>query len=154
MYGVSKLTVTENVSILSFYKMPDDGKLICLLLERLDKAGINIDGISQTAPHSHHVNLSFTVQDKDLVPTLTAANELSREYPDLKPMVSSENCKLQLFGEEMRYMHGVASSAISAVSAAGVDIRLITTSEVDISILVSGSRMEEALNALKNRFVI
>ncbi len=152
MYGVTNLTVTENVSVLSFHRMPDDGKLICALLEKLDEASVNIDAISQTAPYSHNINLSFSISDNDLVTTLTAINEMAKKHPEIKPMVSSENCKLQLFGDDMRTMHGVASAAISAVANAGVDIQLITTSEVDISILVSGSRVQEAMNALTVKF--
>lgn len=152
MNGVSKLTVSEEVSLIFFENLPADGKSISLLLKTLAREGINIDMISQSAPYAHHVSLSFTIADQDLVKTLRICNELSRENEGLKPMVSSSNCKIQLYGEEMVDYPGVAAAAISAVYESGLEIQLITTSEIDISCLVSRIDVDGALEALKTTF--
>ena len=60
--------------------------------------------------------------------------------------------KLSLFGEEMRTQPGVASTAIAAVAGAGADIRLITTSEVDISLLIAEPSTADAVSVLHDTF--
>ncbi|MEG1849534.1 MAG: aspartate kinase, partial [Oscillospiraceae bacterium] len=63
MNGVSKLTVTEQVSLVFFERLPADGGNMSRLLNTLAKEGVNIDMISQSAPCAHHVSLSFTIAD-------------------------------------------------------------------------------------------
>ena len=66
--------------------------------------------------------------------------------------MSSGNCKLQLYGEEMRSMHGVAAKVIDVIASAGEEIYLVTTSEVDISVLLPRDRVQEAVSALEKAF--
>ncbi|MEM1483882.1 ACT domain-containing protein [Oscillospiraceae bacterium PP1C4] len=152
MDGVSKITVCEDVALVTFHKVSSDLKLIADIFSDFAKAQINIDMISQTAPQGHYIDISFTLQSEQLIKVLELVNKFRETHAKLKPMVSNGNCKIQLYGEEMCEMCGVAASAISAISETDVELTLITTSEVDISLLVTQPHCSEAVEALEKKF--
>ena len=149
MNGVTQISVTEDVSLITFIKVPNDLKIISGIFDAVSEAGINIDMVSQTAPQGQHVNFSFTVGNDDTIKVLSLANSLK-----IKPMVSTGNCKVQLYGEEMPQMHGVFAKVISSVSTTDAELLLITTSEVDISLLVSSALVHEVVDALERDFLV
>ena len=67
MNGVSKLTVTEDVALVTFNKLPADHKLIAGILGAFAEAKINIDMISQTTSRGGDISFSFTVPGGDMV---------------------------------------------------------------------------------------
>lgn len=154
MNGVSKITVTEDEALITFTKLPADHKVIAEILNRFAQEKINIDMISQTAPQSEYISFSFTVQGEFLVPVLELIQKFTESYPTLKPFVSSGNCKIQLYGEEMRTLHGVAARAMEAVASVNADIIIITTSEIDISFLTTNACLDEAVAALEATFQV
>lgn len=108
--------------------------------------------ISLTNTHSGFNSLSFTVSDSDLGAILAVTAAIKERYPSIKPLISSGNVKLSLFGEEMRNLYGVAAKAIAAVAATKTDVRLITTSEVDISLLIAESSLPDVVTVMKETF--
>lgn len=152
MNGVSKLSVCDDVSLITFNGINSDLKFISAVFTELASAGINIDMISQTTPIGDKVSVSFTASGDDLVSILSLIKKYKAEYPLMQPMITGSNSKLQLFGEEMRHTEGVAAKAISAVAGAGAQVLMITTSEVDISMLVTSYNLDEALDALQKAF--
>lgn len=148
MNGVSKLSVCEDIALVTFNRIGADLKFISAVFTDFSKEGVVIDMISQSTPTGDLMNVSFTVAGADLVKVLALTNRYKAQYPNIKPLVSSGNSKLQLFGEEMREMSGVAAKAISTVAEMGASVLMITTSEVDISLLLSGSNQPlESLEA-------
>jgi len=152
MNGVSKLTVTEDVALVTFNKLPADHKLIAGILGAFAEAKINIDMISQTTSRGGDISFSFTVPGGDMVKSLELLNAFKKEELPAGPMVSSGNTKLQLYGEEMRDMYGVAARAIDVVARTGADVVIITTSEVDISMLCSGPHIDACIAELEKEF--
>lgn len=152
MNGVSSLHVVEEITLVTFSKIPSDINFVGDLLTMVSDRQINIDMISLTNTHSGFNSLSFTVLDKDLGELLEITAGIKNRYPAIKPLISSGNAKISLFGEEMRELYGVAAKAISAVSSVGTDIRLITTSEVDISLLIAEASLLDIIAVLKETF--
>ena len=154
MNGVSKLTVTEDVALVTFNKLPADHKLIAGILDEFSKAEMNIDMISQTTSQGGDISFSFTVSGSDMVKALSLLKKMKEEGLEVKPLVSSVNTKIQLYGEEMREMYGVAARAIDVVARTGVQVVIITTSEVDISMLCASSHVDECIEELEKAFAI
>ncbi len=154
MNGVSKITVCEDVTLVTFHKVAADAPLIADIFSAFANEQINIDMISQTAPHGHCIDISFTLPSNQLIKVLELVNKFRETHSSLNPMVSSGNCKIQLYGEEMREMCGVAASAIRAIAKTEAELTLITTSEIDISLLVPQSHFLQAVQALENVFDI
>ena len=67
-------------------------------------------------------------------------------------MVSTGNVKIALYGEEMPSKVGVAAEAFALLSEADIDILLITTSEVDISLVVRSAQSDRAYEILKKAY--
>ncbi|WRS28085.1 ACT domain-containing protein [Oscillospiraceae bacterium MB08-C2-2] len=154
MNGNFKLYTTEDVTLVTFNDIPASLSLIADIFGKFADHQINIDMISQTSPVRGSVSISFTCSDADMIKVLEIARSMGEKNPSLKPMVSSSNCKLQIYGEEMRDFSGVFSKAVSTLAEASVEIQQITTSEIDISLLVAACDFAEASGALEKAFGI
>ena len=152
MYGVSKLDICEDVAVVTLNKMPLDLGVAADFFTGLGRAGIVIDMVSQTSPVGDRVSLAFTCLDADLRGVLDAVKKLREAHPGISSLVSSGNVKVQLFGEEMRTASGVFARALSALADIKVEPQLITTSEVDISLLIPAPRLVCAKSALEDAF--
>lgn len=154
MHGVTRIDVFEGVALVSFKKIPLDTGLLADIFRQFGDSGVNLDMISQTSPISDRVSVSFTCYGADMVKVLAVSKGLRESHPELLPMVSSGNGKLYLFGEEMRSTPGVFARVMDCLNRAGVEPQLVTTSEVDISLLVADARLDEAYAALKAAFAV
>lgn len=152
MNGVSKISTTEDISLVNFKSISRDLRVASQIMAAFSEQGINIDMISQSAPTGETADISFTIDSSDLVRTLAIVQQFRAQYPTVRPSVSSGCCKVQLYGEEMRNQPGVAAKAFSLVSETTSDIRLITTSEVDISILISQHDLPAVRKVLEDYF--
>ena len=154
MYGVDKITVTEDASLITFSKIPADLRLISEIFLRFGEAGIDIDMISQSAPKGENTSVSFTVGSEKLVQVLELINEFREEHPSIKPLIAGGNVKIQLYGEQMPGTPGIAARALAALAKTKCDLMLITTSEVDISLLVTSAHLGDALRVLRVEFAL
>lgn len=149
---ITKITPTEGVTLITLEAVPSSIAFLSDVFGAVSKAEINVDMISQTAPTGNTVTVSFTVSDDDMTKVLSLIKSMSEKYPNVRSLVSSSNVKISLFGESLPDHFGVAAHAFEALNGAGVDILLITTSDVDISILIPQASYEFAFSALKKAF--
>lgn len=151
MKTIQSITVVEDVTLISLQDSPADIAIIDKIFSMISDAKIDVDMISQT-PHGRSASLSFTVKGDDFGKILEIAASMREINPDLKLNVSSGNCKISVFGEEMRGLPGVAAKVFHALAQTHTDIRMVTTSEVDISLLVPKADMDDALVQIQNTF--
>jgi aspartokinase len=149
MKGIERITVTESVALITLHKSPADIHFISSVFGLISEAGINVDMISQTAPLGGEISISFTINDYDLTKVLSLSAKIRLGNPNVKLVVSDGNAKISLYGEEMRDNPGIASQAFKLIATVNADVRLITTSEVDISILVARSDLETVLDMIQ-----
>ena len=151
MYGVSKITSEQNIMLTTFPGAQYSAKSLAEHLEVFAKAGIVVDMICQSAPRGTEVDFSFTTSYRNLAAVMAALPEAAKAHP---PLISGGYSKLNLFGEEMVTSCGVAARALRALAGAGVEIVLITTSDLDISLLVRQQDEDTALEALQKAFEV
>ena len=115
--------------------------------------GVVVDMISQSAPHGTTIDFSFTASSSDL-PLVMKAISVANLDKDAKasPLISVGYSKLNLFGEEMVTSCGVAARALNSLAMAGIEVLLITTSDLDISLLVHAENEYAAYEALKKAY--
>lgn len=154
MNGVSQITAAEDVALVTLYKVPSKIEYTAQLFGYLAERRINVDMISQTAPRGTEVDLSFTVSDDQVVEVLELSNLVREKTPSVQTSVSSSNVKLTISGEEMPDTYGVAARVFETLCGAGVELLLVTTSEVDISVLVSSGDYPAAEEALRKAFAV
>lgn len=153
MSVIHKVYFTENVAIVSFEKAPAQIGFVAHLFDRVTEAGINVDMISQTAPKGDRNTLSFTVSDDRVADVLAIITGLKAEEPSVVPLISAGNVKICLYGEEMPSKVGVASGVFDLLNEQNIDVLLITTSDVDISIVVSAANADRAYDVLKAAYM-
>lgn len=154
MEGITTITVTEDVALVTLRSSPADIRFISHVFLEISKKGVNVDMISQTTPIGNQVSLSFTVSDEQIGTILEVCALLHTENPEIKTDISSGNCKLSFSGEAMRTKPGVAANVFDALAEMGIDLRMITTSEVDISILIPKSEYENVRGHLETAFSV
>ena len=152
MKTIQSISIFEDVTLISLPDFPADITKISNLFNMISDAGINVDMISQIPPKGSLYSLSFTVSDEDFGKVLEISTKLREINPDLMFVVSSGNCKISVYGDEMKKKPGVASMVFEAAAEVNADIRMITTSETDISLLVTKADLENTVNAITKRF--
>lgn len=150
---INRIDQTENVAIVSFEKAQSHIDFVSKLFMDLADAKINIDMISQTASKGDSNTISFTVSDDEIPQVLTTVNKLKQTYSDLQPLVSTGNVKISLFGHDMPAHSGVAAGVFSVLAKEKIDTLLITTSEVDISLVVAIANSDKANELLKKEYL-
>ncbi len=146
---ITELNISDNITLITLNNIPIDHKIIARILTALAQSELNVDMISQTSPLKGKINISFTISDNDLFTAISTLKEFKKQITDLRIEVNSNNAKISLYGEQMKSMPGVAAKTMELLSENDVDIKMITTSEVDISYLIYASDLSEALDALK-----
>lgn len=154
MESIDKITVTEDVALITLQNSPSHMEFITRVFHEIADKGINVDMISQTAPLGGKISLSFTVPDSAMGGIFEIFKMLRTENPELKPVISGGNCKISLSGDTMRALPGVAARVFDVMAGLNVDIRIITTSEVDISLLVSQADYHLVAEALEQVYSV
>ncbi len=148
---ITKISYANEITLITLSTLPG-GKTVSQILTTFAAQGINVDMISQTAPQGGSVRLSFTVSDRDLGVVLTLLGQLSGKENNLSPEILPGNSKIAFYDAGMVNTPGVAAKVFSLLSEASIQIMLVTTSDVDISILVSAHDLGEALGVMRKGF--
>ena len=98
--------------------------------------------------HGAFTGLSFTISDNDLVDVLAFTTQLKKET-DVNVIVSSVNHKISVYDPIMKNTPGIAAKVFGAIANTKADLRLITTSEVEISLLVTEADFDTVLSAIE-----
>lgn len=149
---VDNIYVTEDVTLFSLCDAPADISHMAEVFKMIADAGIDVDMISQFPLSGASSGFSFTVSDNDFVSVLSIASELRNRSPKTKISVSSGNCKITVSGEEMRGTPGVSAAVFKAVASVDADVRMITTSEIEIAMLVVKSDVDEVIATIEKEF--
>lgn len=146
--GITKIAYAADVTLITLSSLPSDSRTVASVLTALSDNGVNVDTISQTAPQGGSIRLSFTISDASLAIALSVLAKLRQENPAISPEILPGNCKLAFYDENMVQTPGVAAKLFALLSQADIQVMLITTSEVDISILVNGHNLSDALTLM------
>ena len=151
MYGVTKITSEQNIMLTTFPGAQYSAQSLAEHLDVFAKAGIVVDMICQSAPRGSEVDFSFTTSYDNFTAVMVALPDAVKSNP---PLISGGYSKINLFGEEMVTSCGVAARALQALAQVSVEVVLITTSDLDISLLVRQQDEDTALAALRSAFAL
>jgi aspartate kinase len=138
-------------SLVTFFNLPNYPGVAADVFQAVGRAGLNVDMIVQSFPRNGRAEISFTVPGADRAQALDTArniaNDLGANATDV-PKVA----KLSLTGVGIRSHAGVADKLFAPLANAGVNIDLISTSEVRVNIIVSAEHGTSSLKILRNAF--
>lgn len=141
-----KITVNENITLISLHNVSASMSVIADIFERIGDMDIDVDVISMSPVQSDLTSLSFTVNDEDTIKLLQFVKKLSGL--STKPIVSSGNYIISVLENEMENQPGFASKIFRSLAQVNTDIRIISTSEVQISMLVTEADFNCAYSAI------
>ena len=142
------ITVCDDITLITLQNIPADLCFISEVFDKIAKMDVDVDMISLSPVQSSKTSLSFTIMDDDLVKILSYTSKL--DDGQIKPIVSSGNCKISINDAGMEHCPGVAAKVFGCAAQAGTEIRLITTSEAQISLLVTKADFDAAYSAIKD----
>lgn len=151
-HAVSNITATYNVALVTVDNLPNNMKLISNIFNTIAQEKINVDMISQAPPYKGSINISFSIPSDDIVKAIGALNKFKKDVPNLHIEVDADNTKVSVYGEEMKNIPGVAAKLFTILANIGIEVKLITTSEVDISYLIYEKDVDRAIDAIKSEY--
>lgn len=149
---VTSINVTYNVALVMVDNLPNNIKIISEILNDIALQNINIDMISQAPPYKRSVNLSFSLPREDLIKAISTLNKYKKDILNLHIGIDAENTKLSVFGDKMRDIPGVAAKLYTLLAKNNIELKLVTTSEVDISFLIYDKDADRAIDAIKSEY--
>lgn len=150
---VSGLAVDKDQASVAIMDVPDQPGIAGKIMQAVAKENIVIDMIMQaTNPSLGHNNITFTVHQADLSDTISVLEELKTELGAKKVVSDSDIAKISLIGAGMIGQPGVAAKLFSTLGEAGVNIKMIATSEMRLTCVVSRDEAEKAATAIHQAF--
>lgn len=143
------ISTVDNITLVTLVGFPAQVDSIATILKSIAEYNINIDMISMAPTHGAFMGLSFTISDNDLVEVLAFTTKLKKET-NVNVIVSSVNHKISVYDPAMKNTPGIAAKVFDAIAGTKADLRLITTSEVEISLLVTEADFDTVLSAIQN----
>lgn len=144
---VSGIAHTRDEAKLTVVGVKDVPGVAASLFEPLAKAAINVDMIIQNIARDGTTDMTFTVPGSDLPRALETLKSLSGlEYKDL--VVNENVAKISVVGIGMKSHAGVANTMFRTLADKGINIQVISTSEIKISVLIEDDYTELAVRSL------
>ena len=150
---VSGVTYNKNEAKIEVMRVPDVPGVAAKLFKPIADANIVVDMIIQTSStEKGYADLAFTVPKSDFAKTLQIVRETVKEIGG-KEVVADENiAKVSIVGVGMRSHSSVATQMFSALAKEGININMISTSEIKISCTIDSKYTELAVRALHDAF--
>lgn len=143
------ISTVDDITLVTLVGFPAQVDSIATILKSIAEYNINIDMISMAPTHGAFTGLSFTISDNDLVEVLAFTTKLKKET-NVNVIVSSVNHKISVYDPAMKNTPGIAAKVFDAIAGTKADLRLITTSEVEISLLVTEADFDTVLSAIQD----
>lgn len=149
---VSGVTCSKKDARVLIKGVPDQPGIAAKVLTPVADAGINVDIIIQSSPKEGKNDIAFTVPRTDLAAALEIEEAVAREIGADGVFGDDGIAKISVVGVGMKSHAGVASKMFSTLAAENINIRMISTSEIAISCVITEKYAELAVRALHSAF--
>jgi len=150
--AVSGVTGDRNQAKLTVIGVPDRPGVAARIFGPVAEANINVDMIIQNVSQASLTDISFTVPRVDLGKAVTIVQRVAKEIEAKSVTVTEAIAKVSLVGVGMRSHSGVAARMFEVLSREGINIMMISTSEIKISCVIDEKYLELAMRALHGAF--
>ncbi|MSR43335.1 MAG: aspartate kinase [Pedosphaera sp.] len=150
------VSLDKNQAKITLVAVPDRPGVAARIFKALAEATINVDMIVQNVSHGAGVpatDLSFTMDKPDLLKASKVIEGLKGEIGYREALTDEKIGKLSIVGVGMRSHSGVAAKMFDTLANEGVNIEMISTSEIKISVVIELAKGESAMKALHKSFL-
>ncbi len=149
---VCGIAFNRNEAKLTVMGISDNPGVAAKILQPISSANIDIDMIVQNIAVGGKIDFTFTVQRNDYVRAMEILDGVARDLNATKVVGDTHIAKLSLVGMGMRSHAGIADTMFAALGKEGINIQLITTSEIKISVVIDEKYLELGARALHAAF--
>ncbi|HJT19642.1 MAG TPA: aspartate kinase [Nitrospira sp.] len=150
--AVSGVTGDRNQAKITIVGVPDRPGVAARLLGPVAKANILIDMIIQNVSHASLTDFSFTIPRGDVKKAMPIIQDAAKDIEAKSVSVTEAIAKVSLIGVGMRSHSGVAAKMFEVLAREGVNIIMISTSEIKISCVIDEKYLELAMRSLHSAF--
>jgi len=141
-----------NVAKITVIGVPDKPGVAMSIFEPLAKANISVDTIVQNASVQNITDLTFTVAQTDLNKAMSIVEPVAKFFGAKQCIADATSAKVSIVGTGMQNTPGYAARMFRTLYAEGINIQLITTSEIRITCIISEDKVKDAVQALHRAF--
>lgn len=149
---ISGVTANRDEAKLTVTGVPDQPGIAHRILGPIAEANIEVDMIVQNVGEHGLTDFTFTVHRNDYDKALDIVRKTAQEMGAREVQGDNRIVKVSIVGVGMRSHAGIASQMFQALAAEGINIRMISTSEIKISVVVDEKYLELAVRALHSAF--
>ena len=149
---VSGIAFNRDEAKLTIRGIPDQPGVAYKVLGAISEANIEIDVIVQNVAKDNSATITFTVHRAALKQAEALLNEIAADLGALEVDSDDRIAKVSIVGVGMRSHAGVAAQMFEALASEGINIQLITTSEIKITVVIEERYLELAVRALHSGF--
>jgi len=149
---VSGVTGDHNQAKVTVVGVPDQPGIAAKIFVAIAESAVNVDMIIQNVSQDSLTDISFTVPREELKTAMSLIQDLAKAVGARTVEVNESIAKVSLVGVGMRSHSGVAARMFAALSRDGINIMMISTSEIKISCVVEEKYMELAVRGLHQEF--
>ena len=149
--GIAHDLDTAKITVMG---IPDRPGIAASLFEPLARAGISVDTIVQNAGVDNITDLTFTVSRRDLAASQEIVRPVAENLGGQGIVANAELGKVSIVGNGMQDAPGYAARMFTALHRAGINIQMITTSEIRITCIVDRANVTKAVQVLYDAFYV
>ena len=151
--NVSGIVFSKNDSKITLLGIPDKPGIAAKIFGSLANEDINVDMIVQNiSSDGKYSDLTFTISETDLYRAKKCINNIKNDIKVKNILPDSNVAKISIVGIGMRTNAGIAEDMFKALGKIGINIDLISTSEIKISVLISRKNLKKAINILHQTY--
>ncbi len=149
---VSGVAFNRDEAKISIRGVPDHPGVAAEVFQKLGEADVVVDVILQNVGYEGQADITFTVSKSDFKRATELCQKIAKEVGAKEVTTDDSVCKVSAVGVGMRSHSSVASKMFKALAAASVNIQMISTSEIKISVVIAESDLERAVQAIHQAF--
>lgn len=151
---ISGIAFQRDEAKLTIRGIPDHPGIAHMVLGPISDAHINVDVILQNASEKGFTDLTFTVSREDYQAAMQVLNKLVTELDAQDVKGDDKIAKISVVGVGMRSHSGVANTMFKTLAENDINIQMISTSEIKISVIIAEEKLEDAVRALHVAFAL
>lgn len=151
---VSGIALDKNQARVSLSGVIDRPGIASDIFTRLADNSVNIDMIIQTLGHDGKTNLDFTVPKTELIDSKKVVEQFIAEGEISEASYDERICKVSIVGVGMKSHTGVAAKAFQTMAAENINIMMISTSEIKVSMVIDEKYAELAVRSLHSAYAL
>jgi aspartate kinase len=149
---VSGVAHDLNVAKVALFDVPDRPGVAQAIFKALADVNINVDMIVQAAMRDERNDIAFTITKDDLPRALPVVERVCQEIGASGMSYGEDLAKVSIVGAGMMSNPGVAAAMFETLAQEGINIHMISTSEIKVSCIVHAHEIERAVRAVHSRF--